>query len=141
MTSTTNIATTLAFRHVFGISHAVTDNVSVLDDSRVAYVAGHSLIVHDKQENRQQLLQAPDIIDTITAFTVGTSRKHAAVAEKGDRPKIHVFDLTTARLKKTLIAVDVKGKVSSPPYNESHLSSQITLIRRWYVYSSVRMTR
>ena len=41
--------------------------------------------------------------------------RHAAVAERGDHPKIHIFDLATARLKKTLVAVDVKGKVSSTP--------------------------
>jgi hypothetical protein len=39
--------------------------------------------------------------------------RHAALAEKGERPKIHVFDLTTARMKKTLTAVEVKGKVST----------------------------
>jgi hypothetical protein len=75
MSSSANVSTTLNFRHIFGISASTADNISVLDDNRVAYVAGNSLIVYDKTDNRQQFIQGPDITEIITAFTVGATRK------------------------------------------------------------------
>lgn len=74
MTSTST-TTNLVFRHVFGTANGVADNVAYLDDTRVAYVAGHSLVVFDKSANRQTSMQGSEIADTITAMTVSTTKK------------------------------------------------------------------
>jgi hypothetical protein len=75
MTSSANVSTSLVFRHIFGISNTTTDNIAYLDDTKVAYVAAHSLVVFDAAENRQQLLQGSDITETITAMTIGYTKK------------------------------------------------------------------
>lgn len=69
------ITSTLGFRHIFGVSNIVTDNISVLDENKVAYIAGHSLVVYDKNENRQHIIQGPEVVDSITSLTVSLSRK------------------------------------------------------------------
>ena len=75
MASAVNVNTTLSFRHIFGIACNVTDNISVLDDTRIAYVAGNCLVIYDKADNRQQLIQGSEITESLTALTVGATRK------------------------------------------------------------------
>lgn len=108
--ATTASTTTLAFRHIFGVNAHVNDNVSFTDDDTVVYVAGHSLVLYNLQEKRQRFIQSAEITGPITAYTSGSGKRLAAVAEHGEPPSFHVFDLRTFRRKKTITTADLVSK-------------------------------
>jgi len=96
------LATSLSHRHIFGINSEVATNASFTTEDLVVYVAGHTLVLYSLTDRRQRFLNAAEITDKITAFSSGSGRRLAAVAERGDRPQVHVFDLRTFRRKKTI---------------------------------------
>lgn len=74
---------------------------------------GHSIVLFNLPDKRQRFIQSAEIADTITAYTSGPGKRLCAVAEKGERPSIHVFDLRTFRRKKTIQTSDLQTKVCS----------------------------
>eukprot|EP01040_Poterioochromonas_malhamensis_P018038 gene18038-20934_t len=103
-------AVNLSVRHIFGVNVNVADNLSFTDDDTIVYVAGHSLVLYNFQEKRQRFLQSSEISDCITAYTSGPGKRLAAVAERGEKPSMHVFDMRTFRRKKTLTTNDLLTK-------------------------------
>jgi len=103
------LATSLQARHIFGVNSEVTNNVSFTTEDLVVYVAGHTIVLYGLSDRRQRFLNAAEITDKITAFSSGSGRRLAAVAERGDRPQVHVFDLRTFRRKKTITAGESTG--------------------------------
>jgi WD40 repeat protein len=102
--SGTPLQTSLTTRFVFGCNTEVNGNVSFTTDDTIAYVAGHTIVLYNTTDKRQRHLHSSDITDVITAYASGPGKRLAAVAERGDKPKVHVFDLRTFRRKKTLEA-------------------------------------
>ena len=100
--SSNPLATSLQHRHIFGVNSDVTNNVSFTTEDLVVYIAGHTIVIYSLTDRRQRFLNAAEITDRITAFSSGSGRRLAAVAEYGDRPQVHVFDLRTFRRKKTI---------------------------------------
>jgi hypothetical protein len=105
--------TSLQFRHVFGVNTNVVDNVSYTDDDTIVYVAGHSLVLYSLTEKRQRFIQSSEITESITAYTSGSGKRLAAVAERGENPSFHIFDLRTFRRKKSVTTSDILSKVPS----------------------------
>jgi hypothetical protein len=103
--------TSLQFRHVFGVNTNVVDNVSYTDDDTIVYVAGHSLVLYSLTEKRQRFIQSSEITESITAYTSGSGKRLAAVAERGENPSFHIFDLRTFRRKKSVTTSDILSKV------------------------------
>jgi hypothetical protein len=104
---------TLNIRHIFGINANVVDNVSFTDEDTIVYVAGHNLVLYSIAERRQRFIQSTEIAETITCYTSGSGKRLAAVAERGDHPSFHVFDLRTFRRKKTITTSEIASKVRS----------------------------
>lgn len=100
--SGTPLQTSLNTRFIFGCNTDVTNNVSFTTDDTIAYVAGHTIVLYNLSDKRQRFLQGADITGVITAYCSGPGKRLAAVAERGDKPQVHVFDLRTFRRKKTL---------------------------------------
>ena len=96
----------LHHRRIYGINSRVTNNLAWSDESTIAYVASHSIVLYDRRSKRQRFLNfnSEDISDSITSFAVGVTKKLAAVAERGTdtTPKVHVFDFKKNRRVKTL---------------------------------------
>lgn len=108
--STPASTTNLVFRHMFGINSHVKDNISYTDDDTIVYVAGHSVIMYNTVEKRQRFLQSAEITEQITAYSSGSGKRLAVVAERGDPPSFHVFDLRTFRRKKSIVCTDLLCK-------------------------------
>ena len=106
-------AASLSVRQIYGVNSNVIDNLSFCDDDTVVYVAGHSIVLYNKADKRQRFIsqgQDKDVSDCITAFASGCGKRYCAVAERGDHPQIHVYDLRTFRKKKTLSSIDAESK-------------------------------
>ena len=88
--SGTPLQTSLTTRFVFGCNTEVNGNVSFTTDDTIAYVAGHTIVLYNTTDKRQRHLHSSDITDVITAYASGPGKRLAAVAERGDKPKVHV---------------------------------------------------
>jgi len=96
--------TALSTRFIFGTNADVHNNVSFTNDETIAYVAGQTIVLYNLADKRQRFLSGAEITDVITAYASGSGKRLAAVAERGEHPNVHVFDLRTFRRKKTLTA-------------------------------------
>ncbi len=107
--ATSSIANKLSTRYIFGLNAVVNDNISFADDDNLSYVACQSIIQYGINDKRQRFIQAPEITDVITAYTSGPGKRLAAVAVRGEKPSVHVFDLRSFRKKKSFQSVDTVG--------------------------------
>ena len=108
--SGTPLTTSLQHRHIFGINAEVAGNVSFTTDDLVVYVAGHTIVFYSLTDKRQRFLNAAEITEKMTAYTSGSGRRICAVAERGERPQVHVFDLRTFRRKKTITVNETQAR-------------------------------
>lgn len=103
-------ATSLQHRHIFGINSDVAGNISFTTDDLVVYVAGHTIVLFSLSDRRQRFLNAAEITEKMTAYASGPGRRLCAVAERGERPQVHVFDLRTFRRKKTITVNETQAR-------------------------------
>ena len=73
-----NASISLTFRRIFGINGNITDNVSYADEDNIVYVAGHNIVMYNKKDKRQKIINFnnSEISDTITAFASGTGKRY-----------------------------------------------------------------
>lgn len=90
----------VSHRHVFGVKADCGDNVHVLDEQTVLYPAGNNLVLFNMETRTQKFLPGTEGSGGITALTVSTNRRYAAVAERFERPTISIYDLHTLRKRK-----------------------------------------
>ncbi len=96
--------TALSTRFIFGANAGVSKNLSFTNDETIAYVAGQTIVLYSLTDKRQRFLSGMEVTDIITAYSSGPGKRLAAVAERGEHPQVHVFDLRTFRRKKTIIS-------------------------------------
>lgn len=113
----------LGVRHIFGVSSNVNDNLTFTDDESLVYVAGHGLVVYNLMERRQRFLHSTEMNEVITCYTSGSGKRLCAIAQRGDDPVVHVFDLRTFRRKKSFTIPDILSKVQLFAIHKIHSSS------------------
>jgi cilia- and flagella-associated protein 57 len=102
--------TALSHRFIFGANAKVHHNLSFSNDDTIAYVAGQTVVLYNLTDKKQRFLNGAEITDVLTCYESGPGKRLAAVAERGERPSVHIFDLRTFRRKKTLTASEGTSK-------------------------------
>lgn len=67
-------STAIAFRSIYGINGALVDNLAFLEDDTVAYVAGHNIVLYNKNDRTQKSLPNSEKSDGTTCFASGGRR-------------------------------------------------------------------
>jgi cilia- and flagella-associated protein 57 len=91
-------------RHVFGLKGDVTNNIFFIDEQNLAYPAGANLILYNTEAKSQRFIPVTDKCEGITALAITSNKRYVAVAERGEKPVIVVYDLHTLRRRKVLTA-------------------------------------
>ena len=68
--------TSLTFKYIFGINGCVTDNVGYIDDDNIAYIAGHSMIIYNKLDQKQRFIYGAEMSDGITSFAISPGKRY-----------------------------------------------------------------
>ncbi|GBG33254.1 Cilia- and flagella-associated protein 57 [Hondaea fermentalgiana] len=89
-------------RHVFGLKADVADSVWFLEENLIMYPAGNNVIVYHTDTRVQKFIQGTEGCAGITALSVCPSRKFVAVAERGQRASVSIYDLGTLKKRKLL---------------------------------------
>lgn len=95
-------------KHIFGLKPGIAENICYHDEQTIVYPAGANCILYNIDQKAQKFINGSDKSDGITAITVSPNRRYVAIAEKGEKPTITIYDLHSLRKKKVLSSVDVQ---------------------------------
>jgi len=102
---------TLVHRHSFGIKADVKDNIAYIDETQVVFPAGNNIVIHNTEQKTQRFIAGnTEKSDGISAMAVAPTLKYVAVAERGERPNVSVFDLSSLKRRRLLWSPDVASK-------------------------------
>ncbi|EDV23339.1 uncharacterized protein TRIADDRAFT_27651 [Trichoplax adhaerens] len=96
----------VSHRFVFGIKGGVTSNVNFLDEQTVIYPAGSNCILYHIDQKSQRFILGSDKSQGMTAIAISPNRRYIAIAERGDKPTITIYDLHTLKRRKILSSAD-----------------------------------
>ncbi|XP_070551975.1 cilia- and flagella-associated protein 44-like isoform X2 [Ptychodera flava] len=91
----------LSVHHSFGYDCMKRSNLQMLDPNTVVFAAGNIVQILNLQTKEQQYLRSSSG-GGIGAIAVHPSRKYFAVAEKGDKPNINIFEYPSLKLYRIL---------------------------------------
>eukprot|EP00744_Colponema_vietnamica_P001225 GILI01002055.1.p1 GENE.GILI01002055.1~~GILI01002055.1.p1 ORF type:complete len:1251 (-),score=376.19 GILI01002055.1:222-3974(-) len=103
-------AASLNLRHVFGLKGDVTNNIAYVEENLVVYPSGHNTILYNTENKTQKFFPGTDGAEAITALAVSPSKRYLAVAEKGERAMVTVYDLVTMKKRKMLSTPEVQSR-------------------------------
>eukprot|EP00795_Rhopilema_esculentum_P004667 gene4667-20951_t len=89
-------------RHVFGLRGDVANNVCYLDEQTIVYPSGSNCVLFNIDQKTQRFIPASDKGGSMTAMAVSPNRRYVALAEKGEKPSIAIYDLHSLRKRKVL---------------------------------------
>lgn len=102
-----------------------------MDESTLIYLCGHNVVFYQPEARLQRFLPGtPDC--RITAFAVCPSRRLLALAERGERATVTIFDLTTLKRRKILTTPSGEGtKVVVGGWAGGGCVAAATLLQHW----------
>lgn len=89
-------------KYAFGITGGVSGSVHYVDEQNIVYPVGSNCISYNVDQKTQKIIPCSSTGSGITALAVSPNKRYVAVAEKGDKPVVAIYDLTTSRKRKTL---------------------------------------
>jgi len=96
-------------RHIFGLRSSVTNNIAYHDEQTIVYPSGASCILYNIDQKLQKFIPASDKTDGMTAMAVSPNRRYVAIAEKGEKATITIYDLHALRKRKILSSSEVQS--------------------------------
>jgi cilia- and flagella-associated protein 57 len=116
---------------VYGYRTTVADNLHYGgEDGSLFFAAGHSVVVQAPDGRGQRFIPGTAEAEGITALALSPNKKLLAVAERADKGLISVYDTTSLKKRKVLMASDVGSQardvsahhgaeVACAPFSES----------------------
>lgn len=89
-------------RHIFGLKQGVSGNICYHDEQTIVYPAGANCILFNIDQKSQKFIAGTPGSEGMTALTVSPNRRYVAIAEKGEKPVITIYDLHSLRKRKVL---------------------------------------
>jgi len=89
-------------RHVFGLKSDVSNNVWYLDEQTIVYPSGSNCILYNIDQRTQKFIPCSESSHGMTALAVSPNKRYVAIAEKGEKPSITIYDLHSLRKRKVL---------------------------------------
>eukprot|EP00736_Rhodelphis_marinus_P001057 Rmarinus@m.11291 len=97
----------LLHRHAFGVKSNVKNNIHFAEETIVTYPAGHNVVLYNTEQKTQKFIPGTEKQEGATAMCISPNRKYVAVAERGEKPIINVYDVTSLKRKKQLTTNEV----------------------------------
>ncbi|KAH9523432.1 Cilia- and flagella-associated protein 57 [Bulinus truncatus] len=96
-------------RYIFGLKSGVSGNVCYHDEQTIVYPAGSNCVLYNIDQKTQKFIQGTDKSEETTALAVSPNRRYVALAEKGEKAIITIYDLHSLRKKKVLSSSEVQS--------------------------------
>ena len=89
----------------------VSGNVAFIDEHNLLYPAGSNLIIYNCESKTQKFIPITDKTEGITSIAVSPNKKYAAVALRGEKATVAVYEIQTLRRRRLLTMPDSDAKV------------------------------
>lgn len=89
-------------KHAFGLTAGVSGSVHYLEENTIVYPVGTNCVLYNVDQKGQKLIQCSVTGVGITAMAVTPNKRYVAIAEKGEKPLVSVYDVNTYKKRKTL---------------------------------------
>lgn len=96
-------------KHIFGLKSKVANNICYHDEQTIVYPSGSNCILYNIDQKSQKFIPGSDKGEGMTVLAVSPNRRYVAIAEKGEKPTITIYDLHSQRKKKVLTSQDVQS--------------------------------
>ena len=96
-------------RHIFGLKAAVTGNIAYHDEQTIVYPSGANCILYNIDQKSQKFIAGSEKSEGMTAMAVSPNRRYVAIAEKGEKATITIYDLHSLRKRKILSSNEVQS--------------------------------
>jgi WD40 repeat protein len=94
-------------RHIFGLKTGISGNIAFQDEQTIVYPSGANCILYNIDQKSQKFIPASEKSQGMTAMAVSPNRRYVAIAEKGEKATITVYDLHSLRRRKVLSSSEV----------------------------------
>ena len=75
---------TLTPRFIFGVNGQNKNNLFVVEEKKLLYVAGHNVIIFNVEDNTQFFIPGSEGTECINFITVSPTNRFLAICEKGE---------------------------------------------------------
>ncbi len=96
-------------RHIFGLKATVSGNIAYHDEQTLVYPSGANCILYNIDQKSQKFIPGSDKSEGMTAMAVSPNRRYVAIAEKGEKATITIYDLHSLRKRKILSSNEVQS--------------------------------
>lgn len=96
-------------RHIFGLKTGVTSNIAYQDEQTIVYPSGSNCVMYNIDQKAQKFIPGSEKSTGMTAMAVSPNRRFVAIAEKGEKATITIYDLHNQRRRKVLSSTDVQS--------------------------------
>jgi hypothetical protein len=85
---------TLAPKFIFGINGQIHNNLYIIDEKKLLYVAGHNVIIFNPEEGSQYFIPGSENVEAINFITISPAKKFLAICERGEnRAQVTIYNL------------------------------------------------
>lgn len=94
---------TLSPRFIFGVNGQIKNNLYIIDDKKLLYVAGHNVIIFNPEEGSQYFIPGSEGTEAINYITISPAKKFLAICERGEvRAQCTIYNLQTRKRQKVI---------------------------------------
>ena len=90
-------------KHIFGLKPGVAGNVCYHDEQTIVYPSGANCVMYNIDQKTQKFILPTEKSEGMTALAIGPNRRYVAIAEKGEKLVINIYDLHNNRKKRSLV--------------------------------------
>ena len=90
---------TVSPRFVFGVNGQLHNNLHMIDEHKLLYVAGHNVVVYSTDEKNQYFLEGSENVEKITSIAVSRSNRLLAICERAEKARCVIYDIHTQKHK------------------------------------------
>nr|CAB3267722.1 WD repeat-containing protein 65 [Phallusia mammillata] len=96
--------------HMFGLRPSITGSISYLDEQTIVFPSGNQVIRFNIDQKQQRFIPGSEKSQGMTAIALSPNRRYVAIAEKGEKPTVTVYDMLhdQSKKRKTLTAPDLQ---------------------------------
>jgi len=96
--------------HLFGLRGDLKNNVLYIDENTVMYPCGHTVVLFNQETRTQKFLFGTEKSEGITAIGLSQNKRYVAIAERGEKPTVSIYDVATMKRRRVIVCNDIEAE-------------------------------
>uniref|UniRef100_H2ZKC8 Cilia- and flagella-associated protein 57 n=1 Tax=Ciona savignyi TaxID=51511 RepID=H2ZKC8_CIOSA len=96
--------------HMFGLRPNISGNIGYLEEQTIVFPSGNQVVRFNIDQKQQRFIPGSDKSQGMTAIALSPNRRYVAIAEKGEKPTVTIYDMLhdQSKKRKTLSAPELQ---------------------------------